>query len=78
MEEWAFIDEQLCALVNRLRAMEYRRTLEVQLRLMRVGGDPAKTYDFTRFLPEFREKGVVTVIDVVRGDQVLHSSTRNR
>ena len=76
-EEWAFIDEQLCGLVNRLRAMGYRRTLEVELRLMKVE-DGAGGYDFTLFLPKFREKGVVTIVDVARGNQVLHSSIHER
>ena len=59
MEVWVVIDKQLCELVDRLRAMGYRHTLELELRFVKVGGDPGK-FDSTIFLPEFREKGVVT------------------
>ena len=30
---------------------------------------------FWNGLPEFREKGLVTIVDAVHGDRVLHSST---
>ena len=73
MERWALIDKELCGLVNRLRATGYRHTLEVELRITRVGGDIGM-YDFTELLAEFREKGVVTVIDAFRGNRVLHCS----
>ena len=73
----AFVDEQLCGVVDRLRAMGYRHTLEAELRLTDIGGDPGK-YDFTIFLPEFREKGIVTIIDAAHGDRLLHSSIHNR
>jgi hypothetical protein len=39
--------------------------------------DPGE-YDFTEFLPEFREKGIVTIIDAVHGNRVLHPSTLSR
>ena len=74
MEEWAVIDEGLCELVDRLRAAGYRHTLEAELRLTGIGDDPGR-WDFTMFLPEFREKGIVTVVDTAHGDRVLHSST---
>ena len=64
MGQWAFVDEQLCRLVDRLRTTGYHHTLEVELRLE---GDPSE-YDFTKVLPGFREKGVLTVIDAVYGD----------
>ena len=74
MSARAWIDVKLCGLVDQLRAMGYRHTLEVELRLtLGIGGGPEEC-DFSRFLPEFREKGVVTVVD---GDQVLHSSAHN-
>lgn len=75
MKEWALIDEQLCGLVHRLRAAGCRHTLEAELRLTKIS-DPEK-YDFTKVFPEFREKGVVTVIDAVHGNRLLHSSIRN-
>lgn len=74
MGEWRLIDKQLCWLVDQLRTTGHRYTLEVQLRLTKVGDDPGK-YDFTRFLPEFREAGIVTIIDTVNGDRIIHSST---
>ena len=75
-EAWVLIDKQLCQLVDRLCVMGHRHTLEVELRLTEIGNDPEK-YDFTNLLLEFREKGVVTVIDAVHGDRLLHSSTRS-
>lgn len=62
MMAWALVDEQLCELVDRLHAVGYRHTLEVELRFMEIGGDPEK-HDFTIFLPRFREKGLVTITD---------------
>ena len=44
---------------------------------MQNGGDP-REHDFSKFLPEFREKGVVTVVDADDGDRLLHSSVRAR
>ena len=76
VHEWARIDSQLCRLVDRLRARGYHRTLKAELRLMKVRSDPGK-YEFTKFLPEFREKGVVTIVDGAHGN-LLHSSTHNR
>ena len=61
-KEWALIDKQSCRLVDRLRTAGYRHTLEAELQLREVGGDP-EAYEFTAFLPEFIEKGLVTVVD---------------
>ena len=33
---------------------------------------------FAMFLPEFREKGLVTIVDAVHGGRVLHSFTHSR
>ena len=79
MPEWGFIDEQLCGLADRLRSKGYRHTLEASLRLTRIT-DPFERYDFTTFLPKFREKGIVTVIYVYAGygDRLLYSSTHSR
>ena len=71
------IDGQLCELVARLGRAGYHHTLEVELRLPEIGEDMGK-YDFRKFLPEFREKGALTVIDTVRGDLVLYSSPHGR
>ena len=73
MEEWTLIGEQLCGVVDRLRAAGCTRTLEAELRFTEILGDPEE-YDFTTILPEFRAKGVVTIVDVVHGDRLLHSS----
>ena len=71
--EWAFIDEELCRLVNWLRATGYRRTLEVELQVAEVQDDPGQ-YGFTKLLPKFKEEGVVTVLDAAHGDRLLYSS----
>ena len=73
MEQWNFIDTQLCRLVNQLRATGYLHTLEAELRLTGPEVDFGE-HDFTKFLSEFRQMGIVTVIDVVHGGQVMHSS----
>ena len=59
-EVWASIDKELCGVVNLLSAVGYRHTLEAELRLRRIKGNYGK-YDFTKFLPKFREKRVVTI-----------------
>ena len=74
---WALLGEELCGLVDRLRAAEYRHTLGVELRITGIGGG-YEGYDFAEFLPEFRERGVVTVADAFNDDQILHCSTHNR
>ena len=67
----------MCEVVDRLRAMGHRHTLEVELRFSRVEGDSGGN-DFTNILPRFEEKGVVTIIDRACGDLVYRSSARNR
>ena len=69
---WALIDKQLCELVDRLRAKGYRHNLEAELQVRGIEGNP-EDYDLSEFLPEFREKGVVTVVDVDRNDRVLRN-----
>ena len=59
MEALPLIDEELCALVDRLRVAGYRHTLEVELRLAKAESDPGE-YNYAKFFPGFREKGVVT------------------
>ena len=76
MERWASVDKHLCEVVDRLRAMGYRHTLEVQLRFTHVE-DPSKNGS-TKVLPGFREKGVVAIIDDACGDLIYRSSTHNR
>ena len=75
-EGWASIDKALCGLVDRLSTEGYRHTLEAQLRLRGIRYDGK--HDFTKFLPEFREKGVVTVIDAsYTVDRLIHSSVHS-
>ena len=77
MQGWdSIIDKQLCGLVDRLRAMGYHHTLEAELRVVKRGrlDSGSGGYGFTRYLPKFREKGVVIVVDAANGDQVVHSS----
>ena len=71
MQKWALIDGGLCMLVGRLRETGYRHTLEVELRLKKAEDDPGD-FDFARFLPEFRQKGIVTIIQTFRGPRLLH------
>jgi len=74
MEVWTVTDKLLCGLVDRLGMTGYHHTLEVELQFTETEIDFSE-HDFTKFLPEFREKGVVTITDAVHGDLVLHSST---
>ena len=71
------IDKQLCGLVDRLRAVGYRHTLEVELRLMAIVDDSGEC-EFANFLPNFREKGNVTIVDTVYGYRILHFSKHSR
>jgi len=73
MEKWTLIDEQLCGLVNQLRARGYHHILEVELRFAKIVDYPGK-HDPTHFLPEFRGQGIVTVIDAGHSDH-LRTST---
>jgi len=57
VDGWTWVDERLCRLVDRLRVVWYRHTLEAELRFERIG-----KLDFTRALPEFKEKGAVTIL----------------
>lgn len=76
MKSWDFIDEHLCNLVDRLRAMGYRHILEVELRLGWTVKFPGK-HGFARLLPAFRKKGVVTITDAILNGRVVHCSTHN-
>ena len=71
---WAFTDEQLCELADQLHATGHHHTLEMELRLAVVEGDPGR-YDFTTFFPGFEERGAIAVFC---GNRVLHSSVHNR
>lgn len=72
------VDENLCDLVDRLRVLGYRHTLEVELRFHRVEVDPVEVGSL-KFLPRFEEKGVVIITDAVDdGRRVYYSSALNR
>jgi len=73
---WDLVDKWLCELVTRLGTAGYRHTLEVEVRLTEPGDDRRRC-EFTEFLPGFREKGVVTIIDAAR-NLVLYSSAGGR
>jgi len=75
--EWVWIEEELCRLADRLRATGHHHTLEVELRFLRIT-DGTEEHGLTKVLPKFKEKGVVTVFDADRGEQVYYSSTHNR
>ena len=74
MELGAPADDQLCELVDRLRRTGHRHTLEAKLRF-ECTEDDVGVVDFTAFLPRFREKGVVVIVDDAC-DRILHSSAR--
>jgi len=73
---WALVEKWLCELVTRLGTAGYRHTLEVEVRLTEPNDDRRRC-ELTEFLPGFREKGVVTIIDAAR-DLVLYSSAGGR
>ena len=66
------MDAELCGVADRLNATGHHHTLEAEVRLTAVEGDH-REYDFSEFLPEFREKGTVTIIDAT-GNRIFHSS----
>ena len=74
--KWTLIDKDLCGLVDQLRTTGYCHTLEVELRFAKIQDDLGK-WDFTNVLPEFKEKGIVTIVDVLHGHRLLHSSAHN-
>ena len=69
-------DEQLCELVVRLSRMGHHHTLEAKLRFGFTENDVSRI-DFTTFLPRFREKGIVTIVDDTR-NRILYSSAGDR
>ena len=56
MEAQTLVDEELCELADRLCAMGCCHTLEGEMRLEKIGGDPE--YDFTRFCPSLGRGGL--------------------
>ena len=76
MESWTLMDDQLCRLVDRLRARGCHRILEVELRLTKAGGFTTRGC-FTKLFPVFREKGVMTITNAADEGRVLYSSNRD-
>jgi len=66
MNVWASADELLCELVARLGRTGYHHTLEVELRLIEAErGFSEHDVDLAKVLPEFRERGIVTITNFV-------------
>ena len=76
IELGASADEQPCELVDRLRGMGHRHILEAKLRFEFIEVDVSGV-DFTAFLPRFKEKGIVTMVDGTC-NRILYSSTGDR
>ena len=74
MEGSALVDAHLCDLVDRLHAVGYHHTLEVELRFQRVEVDPVKD-GCVKFLPKFEERGILIITDEVNdGGRLYYSS----
>ena len=65
-----------CELVDRLRRMGHRHTLEAKLHFG-FPEDGVSRFDLAAFLPRFREKGTVTIVDDTC-NRILHSSAVGR
>ncbi|KAF9647254.1 hypothetical protein BDM02DRAFT_3117393 [Thelephora ganbajun] len=62
---WTPFDDTICGLVDRLQASGYKYTLELELQADSVElGEEAHHKDF---LPKFKEKGLVRIIDFASG-----------
>ena len=62
---WEPFDGMICGLVDRLQALGYKHTLEVEFRAncVELGGEMRQE----NFLPKFREKGRVRVVEDLTG-----------
>ena len=65
---WTSFDDCISALADKLRNLGNEQTLEVEFRFEYLVSDPL--VDYKRFLPKFREKGRVRIVDC-SGRQVL-------
>ena len=61
---WISFDNMICGLVDRLRMSGYRHTLELELQIayLKLGKQRHE-----RFLPKFKEKGLVRIVEVLSG-----------
>jgi hypothetical protein len=62
---WTPFDDMVCGLVDRLRASGYANTLEVEFRAVFV--EPGEGMHHEKFLPKFKEKERVRVVEVSSG-----------
>ena len=62
---WISFDDMICGLVDRLRMSGYKHTLEVVFRAQLVDLDEEVDHD--KFLPRFKEKGRVKIVEISSG-----------
>lgn len=62
---WIPFDDMICALVGRLQKSGNKNTLEVELQADTAEADEEGRHE--KFLPKFREKGRVRIVDVSSG-----------
>jgi len=60
------LDNLMCGLVDKLRTLGHKHTLELEFRFESAKLDP--DLDFRRFLPMFREKGRVRISNKLSGE----------
>jgi hypothetical protein len=64
---WIPFDDMLCELIDRLQISGYRHILEVEFRPDHVELKEGESLEDQGILPKFREKGRVSVIEVMTG-----------
>ena len=62
---WGPFDDTICELVERLERSGYTHTLEVKFRAQFV--DLEEEVDHEEFLPKFKKKGRVSIVEVSSG-----------
>ena len=65
LSHWTEFDDCISALADKLRKLGNQRTLEVEFRFVLVASDQSK--DLKGFLPKFRERGRVRIVDLSDG-----------
>ena len=65
---WMLLDDVLCELIDRLGKSGYKHTLEVELQAKFVELDKCAVIRYEEFLSKFREKGRVSVMDLMTGE----------
>jgi hypothetical protein len=64
---WMRFDNMLCELIDRLQKSGYRHTLEVELQAEYVELKEGESLEYQGVLPKFREKGRVSVVEIMTG-----------